>query len=199
MCACTCACASLAGDSDALNVKERARQLQQLLLRSEMHAPRLTGTYGRGLVIRGDPISGPVCAIGNYYTDDLSLLRSTYTHIVRVCTRGTRTRASARYARTTPRVSPRIRLSRALPLSTRSFYSPFRGFSFLLFLLLPHRPLCNFSSVDGRSGVPDTRRARFAQSIYFIEIKFHLSGENPRSPVTGYLIISIKKFLERSI
>lgn len=53
-CACVCpprACArvSLAGDSDALNVKERARQLQQLLLRSEMHAPRLTGTYGRGI------------------------------------------------------------------------------------------------------------------------------------------------------
>lgn len=57
----------LAGDSDALNVKERARQLQQLLLRSEMHAPCLTGTYGRGLVIRGDPISGACMrAIGNY-------------------------------------------------------------------------------------------------------------------------------------
>lgn len=152
VCACVRTCASLAGDSDALNVKERARQLQQLLLRSEMHAPRLTGTYGRGLVIRGDPISGPVCAIGNYYTNDLSLLRSTYTHIVRVCTRGTRVHARARVTQEQLPVSLRASLSHALPalpLSTRSFYSPFRGFSFLLFLLLPRRPpLCNFST-DG--------------------------------------------------
>lgn len=134
---------SLAGDSDALNVKERARQLQRLLLRSEMHAPRLTGTYGRRLVIHGDPISGSVCAIGNYYTDDLSLLRSTYTHIMSVreghaCTR-------TRYAR----LPVSLHISHSLSLSltasrSSSFQSlilfPFPRFSFLLFLLLPRRP-----------------------------------------------------------
>lgn len=136
---------SLAGDSDALNVKERSRQLQRLLLRSEMHAPRLTGTYGRGLVIHGDPISGPVCAIGNYYTDDLSLLRSTYTHIVRVYARDTRARARVTQERlSVSHLFLSLSLTHALPLFNRSFYSPFRGspsFFFSFFLVAMQFPV----------------------------------------------------------
>jgi len=134
---------SLAGDSDALNVKERARQLQRLLLRSEMHAPRLTGTYGRGLVIHGDPISGSICAIGNYYTNDLSLLRSTYTHIIRVYARDTHARA--RVTQDSPCLSASLTLSLSLSRASRSssFQSLilflFPRFSFLFFSFLVDR------------------------------------------------------------
>jgi len=149
-----------------------------------MHAPRLTGTYGRGLVIRGDPISGacrPVCARSGTikrmtfrYLDLHTPTSSERTHA-----RDTRARARVTQERSSPPCLFSASLSRAL-LSL--FLFPFARFIPLSAVLLPSfSPPSSSSSAAAMQfpvwrtcSVPDTWRARSVYSMYFVEMKFHL-------------------------
>jgi len=106
--------------------------------------------------------------------DDLSLLRSTYTHVVR--TRGTRVHARALRKNDSPCLSA-ASLSRALlalPLFIRSFYPSFHdspSFFFSSFLVACHYAV---SRLTGEQYSRQTKGVFRSFKMYFIEIKFHL-------------------------
>lgn len=178
--------------------RARARQLQQLLLRSE-RCTRRRAWWRAPAPAAVDYSSDPersdwVCMRDRELLngDDLSLLRSTYTHVV-VIIRARREAASgavrgaaegerractrARYARMlgvhlSSHPSPD---SRSLSLSARS---PFRALLLFLFTYLPaSSPPCSFpSDWEPRNTVPDSK-GTLAYPAYFIEAKLYFRAD----------------------